>query len=147
METDTPQHARDGGSARESSAVPVRFRILLVDDHAESVEPLARLLEMYGHEVTAAFTADEALGAARARRFDLLVSDLDMPVTNGCDLLRRIREMYPLKAVAVSAHTSGRFAKLAEAAGYERVLTKPVRFDEVLQAIAQAPRPNVPAGA
>ena len=140
MAKDTTARAKDDGGG-------IRLRILLVDDHAESVEPLARLLEMHGHDVTTAFTADEALGEARARRFDLLVSDLDMPVTNGCDLLRRVREMYPLKAVAVSAHTSGRFMKLAEAAGYERVLTKPVKFDEVLEAIAPAPSPAPPAEA
>ena len=122
------------------------FRILLVDDHAESVEPLARLLEMCGHEVETAFNAGEALDAARRRRFDVLLSDLDMPVTNGCDLLRRIREQYPVKAIAISAHTSGRFAKLAEAAGFGKVLTKPLRFDEVLQAVGEL-REAAPAAA
>ena len=119
------------------TAAASRFRILLVDDHAESVEPLARLLEMSGHEVCTAFNAEQALSEARGQRFDLLISDLDMPVTNGCDLLRRIVESYPINAIAVSAHTSGRFAKLAEAAGYERVLTKPLKFDEVMKAIGQ----------
>ena len=125
-----------------------RFRILLVDDHAESVEPLARLLEMYGHDVRTTANADEALCCAREWRCDVLLSDLDMPVTNGCDLLRCIREIYPrethpIKAIAISAHTSGRFAKLAEAAGYERVLVKPVRFDDVLEAVGIVPRAAV----
>ena len=115
-----------------------QLRILLVDDHAESLEPLARLLEITGHEVKVSLTAAEALAAAQSRRYDLLLSDLDMPVTDGCDLLRRIRDEYPLRAIAITAHVSGRFAELAESAGYERVLTKPLRFDEVLQAIGCA---------
>ena len=118
-----------------------RLRILLVDDHAESVEPLARLLEITGHEVTVSLTAADAVAAARSRRYDLLLSDLDMPVTDGCDLLRRVRDLYPLKAIAITAHASGRYALLAESAGYERVLTKPLRFDHVLEAIGQADAP------
>ena len=115
-----------------------RLRILLVDDHAESAEPLARLLEYCGHEVTVTLSAAEALAAAQAGRYDLLMSDLDMPVQNGCDLLRGVRELYPIKAIAITAHASGRFAKLAEAAGFDRVLMKPLRFDQVLQALGGA---------
>jgi two-component system CheB/CheR fusion protein len=114
------------------------LHILLVDDHAESVEPLARLLELSGHTVTVCLTAADALAAAGQSRFDLLLSDLDMPVSDGCDLLRRIRDLYPVKAIAITAHASGRFARLAEAAGYARVLTKPLRFDQLLDAIGQA---------
>src|SRR5687768_7375336 len=137
---------QNGNSPYAGDSRVVPLRVLLVDDHAESVEPLARLLEMCGHEVETAFNADGALDAARRRRFDALLSDLDMPVTNGCDLLRRIRELYPLRAIAISAHTSGRFAKLAEAAGFEKVLTKPLRFDEVLKAVGDL-RESAPAAA
>lgn len=128
-------NAIEGQISRDDSVPRTSRRVLLVDDHAESVEPLARLLEMSGLRVTTAFNAEQALCEARLQRFDLLISDLDMPVTNGCDMLRRIREMYEIKAIAVSAHTSGRFAKLAADAGFEQVLTKPLRFDHIMQAV------------
>jgi CheY-like chemotaxis protein len=112
------------------------LRVLVVDDHAESVEPLARLLAMHGHAVSMATSADEALDQARAGRFDLLLSDLDMPITDGCELLRRVRALYSVRGVAISAHTGTNFARAASAAGYERVLIKPLHFDEVLAAVA-----------
>ena len=128
-------NAIEGQITRDDSLPRGPHRVLLVDDHAESVEPLARLLEMSGFEVTTALNAEPALCEARHHRFDLVISDLDMPVTNGCDMLRRIRELYEIKAIAVSAHTSGRFAKLAADAGFEQVLTKPLRFDQLMQAV------------
>jgi len=137
MQTSRTMPTVERGTAPDSAGAPGRLRVLLVDDHAESVEPLARLLEMSGHEVTTAFSSEDALCAARGQRFDLLLSDLDLPVTNGCDLLRRICEAYPIRGIAISAHTSGRFFKLAVAAGFERVLTKPLQFDEVMRAITE----------
>lgn len=119
--------------------MPGPLRILLVDDHVESIEPLTRLLEMCGHTVTAAFSAADALTEAGRGRFDLLMSDLDMPVTDGCELLRRLRAMYPLHAIAISAHTGDPLAKQAAAAGYHCLLIKPLRFDEVVEAISRLP--------
>jgi CheY-like chemotaxis protein len=133
----------DAGTDPASLVMPLPgvLRILVVDDHAESVEPLARLLAMHGHAVSTAASADEALGEARARRVDLLLSDLDMPVTDGCELLRRIRALYPVRGIAISAHTGKSFAREASAAGYERVLIKPLCFDEVLAAISRISPP------
>ena len=136
MQTSRTMPAVECGTARDAARAAGGLRVLLVDDHAESVEPLARLLEMSGHEVTTAYSSEDALSESQRQRFDLLLSDLDLPVTNGCDLLRRISESYPIRGIAISAHTSGPFFKLAVAAGFERVLTKPLRFDEVVHAIA-----------
>lgn len=134
--------AEAGGPALQPLAAaptPQRLRILVVDDHVESIEPLTRLLEMCGHTVTSAYSAADALGAAGRGRFELLMSDLDMPVTDGCELLVQLRAMYPLNAIAISAHTGERLAKQATAAGYQCLLIKPLRFDEVLEAISRLP--------
>ena len=109
--------------------------ILLVDDHADSLYPLARLLSHSGHEVRTAASVAEGLAAAEARRPDLLVSDIALPDGDGCDLLRRVRETMPgVKGVALTGLTGlglEPFLDRCRLAGFERFLAKPILFQEV----------------
>jgi two-component system, chemotaxis family, CheB/CheR fusion protein len=129
--------ARDSAEGRGADAtgfgptVLEGLRILLVEDDADSRDALRTLLEQFGGRVTAAASAAEALASLAAVRPHLLVSDIGMPVQDGYDLIRRVRELPPdrggdVPALALSAYASKQDRARALAAGFQQHLTKPV---------------------
>lgn len=76
-------------------------RVLVVDDSLTVREIERRLLENHGFEVEVAFDGMEAWNAVRSGRFDLVVSDVDMPRMNGFDLVRNIKQDARLNALPV----------------------------------------------
>src|SRR5439155_17798945 len=63
------------------------LRLLLVEDHDDTREVLARLLRRRGYEVDSARNAQEARSLSSGKSFDLLVSDIGLPDLTGCELL------------------------------------------------------------
>ena len=82
------------------------MHILLVEDHDDTRRAMELFLRAHGHLTEVAADVQEALAlAARSdTRFDLLLSDLQLPDGNGWDLLRRLEEggRRPQQAVAIS---------------------------------------------
>ena len=70
-------------------------RILLVDDHVDSVRPMQLFLEAIGYQVTTAHSVATALRAATQEEFDLLVSDIGLPDGSGDDLIRQLQGTGP----------------------------------------------------
>jgi CheY-like chemotaxis protein len=115
------------------------MRILVVDDHEDSAQAVAMLLRRLGHEVTVAGSVSGALSHAAAGNVpDLLVCDITLPDGDGCALLARLCSSLggrALPAIAITGH--GReWEERCRAAGYCRMLTKPVDFAAVLEAVA-----------
>jgi two-component system, chemotaxis family, sensor kinase CheA len=77
-------------TAATPSAAPAK-RILVVEDSITSRMLLKGILESAGYEVKTAVDGIDAFTALRAERFDLVVSDVEMPRMNGFDLTARIR--------------------------------------------------------
>ncbi|MGO4480049.1 response regulator, partial [Massilia sp. 2TAF26] len=67
------------------------LRVLVVDDEADARELVQRILTDCNAHVLTAATAEEAVDIARQGQIDLLVSDIGMPVTDGFQLLSRVR--------------------------------------------------------
>src|SRR5687767_3742418 len=63
------------------------MRVLLVDDHADTLKVMVRLLTHFGHDVTTAGTVAEA--AAKCGEFDLLITDLGLPDGSGVEVLKQ----------------------------------------------------------
>jgi CheY-like chemotaxis protein len=102
-------------------------RILLVDDHADSVRPMQLFLEASGYEVTTADTVATALRAATQHQFDLLVSDLGLPDGSGDDLIRQLQNNgRKLPSIALSGYGTEQDIARSRAAGFQVHLTKPV---------------------
>jgi PAS domain S-box-containing protein len=129
------------------------LHILLVEDHADTREALADLLQMYGHDVQAAGSVAAALEAVAAARFDLVVSDLGLPDGSGLDLMPRIRALVPygIQGICLTGYGMEEDIRKSREAGFLAHLTKPVNFQElaaVLGRIAAAepssPRPSSP---
>lgn len=119
-------------------------KILLVDDHADTLVPPARLLLLQGYRVQTATSYGEALAAARQDRFDVLVSDLVLPDGCGLELLREIGSLYRLRGVAVTGYAHDYRQEQTRAAGYSAHLTKPIRLDQLLGALENPQSPEEP---
>ncbi len=136
---------RQGRGQPESSpqsASQRGLRILLVEDHADTANILARLLEDCGHQVSKAAALASALRESELRQFDLLICDLSLPDGTGLDLLRELqRRGKVLPAIALTGHGSDLAMRRTRAAGFIAHLVKPFEFEQLEQAIAalQAP--------
>lgn len=78
-----------------------RKRVLVVDDSLTVRELERKLLDHHGYEVEVAVDGMDGWNALHAGRFDLVVSDIDMPRMNGIELVRRIRQDPSLKSLPV----------------------------------------------
>jgi CheY-like chemotaxis protein len=111
------------------------FRILLVEDHEDTRRAMERLLKRWGHTVHCAESVASALEIDSAHEFDLLLTDLGLPDGTGIELLLKLRERHPIRAMAMSGY--GMEADLARTreAGFDEHLIKPVAMDQLKQII------------
>jgi signal transduction histidine kinase/ActR/RegA family two-component response regulator len=121
--------------------------ILAVDDNEDALAIMAAALMQAGATVETATSPQAALALWAERPRDILVCDLAMPLIDGVELLRRIREAdAPLgritPAVAVSAHASEGDRASSLRAGFHAHVTKPFTHDALIRAVAGA----MPAG-
>jgi len=118
-------------------------RILLVDDDVHTLDTLAELLEAEGARVTTARGAEEALEKAREADFDLVVSDIGMPGTDGLELIARLRKLpHARRWPAIAVTGFGRPADLERslAAGFDLHLRKPVSLEALIEALERLGR-------
>ena len=105
-----------------------RFSIVVVEDQDDARETLQALLQMEGHEVATA--GDGALGfqLILERRPHIGLLDIGLPGMNGYDLAMELRKQLgaSIKLVAMSGYGQQDDVRKAEAAGFDRHLTKPV---------------------
>jgi signal transduction histidine kinase/ActR/RegA family two-component response regulator len=113
-------------------------RVLLVDDHPDTRETLARLLTRANYQVTQAGTVRSALQKAEQATFDILVSDIGLPDGSGCDLMKALRERHELRGVAFSGYGMEEDVQRSLQAGFSAHLTKPVDFQRLKEAMGQA---------
>lgn len=111
-------------------------RILFVEDDADQRETVPRVLRKLGYRVTVAEGADAALSRMEASEspFDLVITDYDMPETNGIVLARRIAAMAPdLPVILVTGR--GMADELDPPATVRDVVLKPYNRDSMARAI------------
>ncbi|HEX4964318.1 MAG TPA: ATP-binding protein [Thermoanaerobaculia bacterium] len=127
------------GAPKAESGRPLH--ILLAEDHADTAEALAALLEGLGHRITVAGSVAEALAAAAASAgtadVDLVISDLGLPDGTGFDLMRELAHRYRLPGIALSGYGMEEDVEKSRQAGFARHLTKPVTLDLLKEVIGQ----------
>jgi PAS domain S-box-containing protein len=117
-------------------------RVLVVEDHDDARELIARILQGAGARVVAASTTGQAVEHAAAERPDLLLADLGLPGEDGYVLLKKARALYPgLPAVALTAYARASDRERTRGAGFDRHVIKPVDPVELVQIIAKVLRP------
>ena len=130
-----PHLSEAGRRAGDSSQKRFRhLKILLVDDHDDTLNSLSRLLQRRGHNVTTAATFAQAISAAEDQRFDLLLSDLGLPDHSGFELMTALK---PKVTVGIALSGFGMDADIDRslAAGFSDHLTKPINFETLEQSI------------
>ncbi len=118
------------------------LHVLVVDDSTTNRFLLTRMLENRGHSTAIARDGVEAVEAARAETFDIILMDVMMPTMDGLEATRLIREMHAGSGnqpfiVGVSAFADRDSVVRAGDAGMDGYLTKPVRLDDLVAAVEQ----------
>jgi len=81
-------------------------RILVVDDSTTMRQMVSFTLQDAGHEVTEAADGIAALAEAKGRKFDLVITDVNMPGMNGIDLVKALRERADFKFTPILVLTT-----------------------------------------
>jgi PAS domain S-box-containing protein len=118
-----------------------KLRVLLVEDNEDTRRLMGRLLRSFGHHVEAADCVAAALELAGRERFDLLVSDIGLPDGTGWDLMGRLGERRPARAIAISGFGMEEDVRRSKEAGFAEHVTKPVNvaaLREVIERVAAA---------
>ena len=115
------------------------FKLLLVDDELEFLEPLSTRLGRRGVTCSIATNGADALRVLGERSFDCAVVDVKMPGMDGLELLRRIRRDHPtLGVVLLTGHASVELGVQGMELGAFDYLLKPVDLDELLEVARRA---------
>jgi CheY-like chemotaxis protein len=113
-------------------------RILVVDDNADALESLSRLVTMMGNDVRRARDGLEALEIGRAFRPEVVLMDLGMPNLNGYDAARRMRAEpwgRDLALVATTGWGQEDDRRRTAEAGFDRHLVKPIALASLREAL------------
>jgi len=114
------------------------IKVLLVEDDRDGREMIAQLLADSGGQVQAVASAEQALAALDGGSFDIVVSDIGMPETDGFQLLERIRAAgNQIPAIALTAFARLEDRDKALHGGYALHLSKPVEPPVLIAAVAQ----------
>ena len=121
------------------------LRILIVENHPDTVKWLQIFLEDLGHTVVSARTVEEARAALREHEIDVLISDIGLPDGTGWELLERATKPPPF-AIAMSGFGMNADTARSISAGYRDHLLKPFKTHELEKILAQA-EAEIPAQA
>lgn len=129
--------------AEPSAELLTGLRVLIVDDQSDTLSFLAMALQWQGAQVSTADSAAAALKLLEQESFDVLISDIAMPGTDGYQLLAELRaretarQVNPgIPAIAVTAFARTTEVQEALHAGFQRHITKPVNVAELVAAVA-----------
>jgi len=128
----------DSGISVESPRQPIHseaISILLVEDDLDTLRAYATLLRRDGHIVYTADGYQAALDVAEKERFDLAVCDIGLWDGNGCDLLKDLQKLRPMKAIAVTGFILPDDVEDYRQAGFASVLPKPLQHSRLQAAV------------
>lgn len=126
------------------AANSVPRHILLVDDEPIVRGSIEKCLQFEGHSVVMADGGEQALELVRNAKFDLVITDYEMPGMKGDELAADIKRILPLLPVLlVSAYGELLRTPADPLPAVDAILTKPFRLEELRQAISRAAVKNV----
>lgn len=117
-----------------------KYKVLVVDDKWENCAVLTNLLIPLGFELMEASNGQEGLKTAQQWQPDVIITDLMMPIMNGLDFVRQLRQQEQFKKtviIAVSASVFEHHKEQSIAAGCDDFVPKPVRNQLLLQCLEQ----------
>ncbi|MBU0656172.1 MAG: response regulator [Gammaproteobacteria bacterium] len=129
------QPVRDSGASCNLSKASTGLRILLVEDNMDVADSMAMLLRLLGHEVLLAHDGRQAVEMALAEKPRVILLDIGLPYLNGYEACRAIRQggLTGTLIVALSGYGQEEDRRMAEEAGFNRHMSKPVDLEELEQ--------------
>ena len=112
----------------------------MAEDQVFSSKGIAQMLIQRGFDVTVAQDGETASALATAKHFDLLICDLRLPGISGVDLMRNIRESYPIPGISLGGLGMVDDLKPSTEAGFKEHLIKPVEIYQLVDAVNRAMR-------
>ncbi len=113
-------------------------KLLIVEDNEENWDMLSRRLQRRGYDVVRAIDGQQAVEQAETDTPDLILMDVNLPVMDGLEATRRIRERAGTRAIpiiALTAHAMAGDREKALDAGADDYHTKPVELPRLLEQI------------
>ena len=128
--------------ARQNGLMPKR--VLVVDDHVDTVKTTVELFRAHGHEAKGCYNGKDALLAIRDFDPDAVVMDIAMPGINGWDAARTIRADYPGKRpllIAITGKYKGAADRiLTKLNGFDHCFLKPPEPAKLIELVESAPK-------
>lgn len=107
--------------------------VLVIDDEPLIIEQLSRKLKELFRRVEFAKNGDEAFKKYLNENFDIIIADISMPVMNGIDFLKEIREIdYGQRVIFISAHNDTDYFRELINLNANGFLLKPIRYNELM---------------
>jgi signal transduction histidine kinase/ActR/RegA family two-component response regulator len=113
-------------SASATSSLLPTARVLLVDDHPDTLSVLERVLRRRGHAVFSAADAASAIAIADRETLDLLISDIGLPDRSGLELMKELRQRHGIAGIALSGYGTEADLDRSRDAGFLGHLIKPI---------------------
>jgi PAS domain S-box-containing protein len=135
------KHAPVTPTTKGPPAAGRTFRILVVDDNADTAKGMAILLQLTGHDVVTAHSGPEAIEAARTHRPELILLDIGLPGMDGYQVAEQLRQDPWCKdcvIVAASGYGNEEDFHRSSAAGFDYHLVKPIDFNTFSLLLAKA---------
>jgi PAS domain S-box-containing protein len=138
---DTSSANNDNGQAPASAPQPPRLRVLVVEDHALNQKMILSMLDKLGASHHLVDNGLAALQALRQQDYDIALMDCQMPIMDGYEAVRRIRdgEAGPVAArtriLALTANAMPEDVHRCEQAGFDMHVPKPVTLQTIRAAL------------
>jgi CheY-like chemotaxis protein/two-component sensor histidine kinase len=138
------QAAEPGQPAFETGApapAAQAARVLIVDDNADAADMLGMLVESLGYEVHIEYDPQAALEHARSHPAKVCLLDIGMPVMDGHELARRLRELPGMRdalMIAVTGYGQGSGRDPGPASSFDHLLVKPADAKQLQSRLAEA---------
>jgi len=128
-------------------AIAIR-RILVVDDEPLVCDAVKMMLEFDGHKVEIARSAKEALRIFDRGKFDVVITDFEMPNMKGDELAAQIKAQDPNQPVVmITAYAELLQASRKQLKGIDFMISKPFLLENLRQALIKVTRANPNGGA
>ena len=124
-------------SGQEQIGNTAPLRVLVIEDHADSLAAMARLLSRIAKDVLTAESckAARAVAASADGPVDVVVGDIGLPDGDGLELLGELKEAYGCGLIALTGHGMEKDLQRCRAAGVDFHLLKPVGLKELRDAV------------
>ncbi len=119
-------------------APKAKAKVLVVEDHEDSREMYQEFLEFEGYDVVVAADGLEALERAKQAKPDMILMDMSLPLVNGWEATRRLKEddnTADIPVMALTGHAFPGHAEKAKQVGCDAYVTKPALPEEVANRI------------